>query len=110
DARVLALVLAQVDRVARLRDRAERRLGNLDRGADERDDGAVVARVEALVDDADAADGADRVEGPLHDLRAASFAEVGAALDEPGHAPSITPGWGARRHARASARGRRRPP
>jgi hypothetical protein len=79
---MLARVLAQVDRVARLRDRPERRLGGLLRRPDERHDGAVVARVEAPVDQVHAADRADLLEDRLDHVRAAPFAEVRNALDE----------------------------
>jgi hypothetical protein len=82
DARVLALVLRQVDQLLGLGDGAERGLAALARRADEGHDGAVVARVQAVVDQLHAAHGADRRPGSARRQRAAPFAEVGDALDE----------------------------
>ena len=84
-ARVLAAVLHHVDELAGLPNRAERRLGDGGRCADEGDDGAVGRLARVDVEQLDALDGLDLVGDLFDNRRIAAFTEIRNTFDQLAH-------------------------
>ena len=80
-ARVLALVLVQVNQLGRDPDRPESGVEHRFRLADEADDRAIVVRVHLLVEHRNAVDRLDDVDNLIDYLGPAALAEIGHAFD-----------------------------